>query len=84
MPASGLRTVTPDASTTYILEAEGPGGTKEASERVTENPRTVSATTSPTDGELFSKNIKDVFFDYNKSNIRSDAVSATERDASFL
>jgi peptidoglycan-associated lipoprotein len=84
VPASGSRSVTPDVSTTYTLEAKGPGGTQDASARVTVSPRTMSTTTSPTDADLFSRNIKDVFFDYNKSNIRSDAVSATQRDASFL
>lgn len=84
VPASGSRSVTPDASTTYTLEAKGPGGTKDASARVTVNSRTVSETTSPSDADLFNKNVKDVFFDYEKSNIRSDATSATQTDASFL
>lgn len=84
VPSSGSRSVTPDASTTYTLEAKGPGGTKDASARVTVNSRTVSETTSPTDADLFSKNVKDVFFDYDKSSIRPDAVSATQTDAPFL
>jgi peptidoglycan-associated lipoprotein len=84
VPASGSRSVTPDTSTTYTLEAKGPGGTQDASARVTVNPRTVSATPSPTDADLFSKNVKDVFFDYDKSNIRPNEVSATQGDASFL
>jgi peptidoglycan-associated lipoprotein len=84
VPASGSRSVTPDTSTTYTLEAKGPGGTQDASARVTVNPRTVSATPSPTDTDLFSKNVKDVFFDYDKSNIRPTEVSATQGDASFL
>jgi peptidoglycan-associated lipoprotein len=83
VPASGSRSVTPDASTTFTLEAKGPGGTKDASARVTVNPRAVSAVPSPTD-VLFSKNVKDVFFDYDKSNIRPDEVSAMQGDASFL
>src|SRR5215469_17055965 len=37
--ASGTGTVTPDASTTYTLTAKGPGGTQEASARITVNPR---------------------------------------------
>ena len=84
VPTSGSRSVTPNASTTYTLEAKGPGGTKDASARVTVNSGTVSQTASPTDADLFSKNVKDVFFDYDKSNIRLDAVSATQADASFL
>jgi peptidoglycan-associated lipoprotein len=84
VPASGSRSVTPGASTTYTLEAKGPGGAKDASARVTVNPRTLSAAPLPTDADLFSKNVKDVFFDYDKSNIRPNEVSATQRDASFL
>jgi peptidoglycan-associated lipoprotein len=84
VPASGSRSVMPDASTTYTLEAKGPGGTKDASARVTVSPKTVSVTTSPTDAELSSKNIKDVFFDYDRFNIRPNEVSATRGDASFL
>src|SRR3974390_3136602 len=37
--ASGSRTVTPDASTTYNLLAKGPGGTQDASARVTVNAK---------------------------------------------
>ena len=84
VPASGSRSLTPDRSTTFTLEAKGPGGTKDASARVTVNPRTVSATPSPTDVDLFSKNVKDVFFDYEKSNIRPDEVPTAQGDASFL
>ena len=39
---------------------------------------------SPTEEDLFSQNIRDVFFDYDKSNIRPDEVSTTQRDAGFL
>ena len=84
VPASGSRSVTPDASTTYTLQAKGPGGTQDASARVTVNPRIVSAAPSATDADLFSKNVKDVFFDYDKSDIRPNEASATEGDASFL
>src|ERR1700741_5033299 len=34
---SGSKTVTPSTSTTYMLTAKGPGGTKDASARVTVN-----------------------------------------------
>lgn len=84
VPASGSRSVTPGSSMTYNLEAKGPGGTQDASARVTVNPRTASATPSPTDMDLFSKNVKDVFFDYDKSSIRPNEVPAAQRDASFL
>ncbi len=84
VPASGSRSVVPDSSTTYTLEAKGPGGTKDATARVTVNARTASATPSPTDMDLFTKNVKDVFFDYDKSNVRPDEASVAQDDASFL
>lgn len=84
VPASGSRSIVPDSSTTYTLEAKGPGGTKDATARVTVNARTASVTASPTDADLFGKNIKDVLFDYDKSNIRPDEVPAAQGDASFL
>jgi peptidoglycan-associated lipoprotein len=84
VPALGSQTVTPNSSMTYTLEAKGPGGTKDASARVTVNARTASMTPSPTDEDLFSKNIRDVYFDYNKSNIRPDEASKAQGDASFL
>jgi peptidoglycan-associated lipoprotein len=82
--ASGSRTLTPSTSTTYTLMANGPGGTKDASARVTVNEKTATMAPSPTDEELFSRNIKDVFFDYDKSNIRTAEVSTAQRDAAFL
>lgn len=84
VPASGSRTLTPSTSVTYTLMAKGPGGTKDASTRVTVNENTASRTPSATDEELFGQNIKDVFFDFNKSNIRADEVSTAEHDGAFL
>src|SRR5271169_1583119 len=71
---SGSRQVTPTDSTTYHLIAKGAGGTQDATARVTVNaaPAPPPATTSnATEEELFAKNVKDIFFDYDKSDIRS-------------
>jgi peptidoglycan-associated lipoprotein len=85
LPASGSRTVMPSASTTYTLVAKGPGGSNDASARVTVNaPLAAVATPQPTDQDLFARNMKDVFFDYDKSSIRSNQASAAAGDASFL
>ncbi len=84
VPSSGSRAVTPNMSTTYNLVAKGPGGTRDASARVTVNPKVAAAAPSPTDEELFAKNVKDVFFDFNKSNVRPDEVSVAQHDANFL
>ncbi len=83
VPASGSRSVAPGTSTSYTLVAAGPGGTKDASARVTVNQKTVAAY-SPSDEELFAKNVKDVFFDYNVSRIRPDETTTAQQDADFL
>src|SRR5271156_1585962 len=49
LPASGSRSVMPGASTTYTLLAKGPGGTNEASARVTVEAATARDTSSPSD-----------------------------------
>src|ERR1700751_252616 len=60
--ASGSQTVTPSGSTTYHLVAKGPGGTNEATTRVTINtPSPVQQTEQPpslTDQQLFDQNVK--------------------------
>jgi peptidoglycan-associated lipoprotein len=83
--ASGSRTITPGSSTTYTLTAKGPGGTKDASTRVTVNARVAQAPApSVSDEDLFARNVKDVLFDYDKSEIRADQASNAQSDAAFL
>lgn len=84
LPPSGTRSVTPGASTTYTLVAKGPGGTEGASARVTVNEKMVNAAPSPSDEDLFGRNVKDVFFDYNVANIRPDETPIAKQDAAFL
>jgi peptidoglycan-associated lipoprotein len=83
--ASGSKQVTPSDSTTYQLEAKGPGGNRDASARVTVN-QPVAQTHEPslTDAELFARNMKDVYFDYDRYNVRADQANITEADAKFL
>jgi peptidoglycan-associated lipoprotein len=83
--ATGSRTVTPDASRTYTVVAKGPGGTQDASTRITVNIRAAQAPTpSISDEDLFARNVKDVLFDYDKADIRPDQASTTQSDAAFL
>ncbi len=83
--ASGSRTVTPSSSMTYTLTAKGPGGTQDASTRVTVNARvTQAAPPSVSDEDLFARNVKDVLFDYDKSSIRADQTPNAQGDAAFL
>jgi peptidoglycan-associated lipoprotein len=81
----GSFTVTPQSSTTYVLTAKGPGGSKEASARVTVNlpPPTVGRAV-PTDEQMFSQNIHDIFFAYDKYTVPSQEETAVQQDAKFL
>lgn len=84
---SGSRQVTPTDSTTYHLVAKGTGGTQDATARVTVNaaPAPPPATTSnATEEELFAQNVKDVYFDYDKYDIRSTDQASIQADARFL
>ncbi|HKT12089.1 MAG TPA: peptidoglycan-associated lipoprotein Pal [Terriglobia bacterium] len=85
--ASGSTSVSPTESTTYTLTAKGPGGEATSTARVTVTsapPPPPAAPPAVSEQTLFEQNIKDAFFDYNKSDIRSDAQQALTADASFL
>jgi len=86
--ANGSQTVTPNDSATYHLVAKGPGGTQEATARVTVNrPPPQQAPPPPpsmTDQQLFDANIKDAYFDYDSYNIRPQDGSTLRADAQFL
>jgi len=83
--ANGSQQVTPTESTTYRLTAKGSGGTQEATARVTvTQPQAPPTTAAQSDEEMFNQNVKDAFFDYDKSDIRPDAQQALMADAAFL
>jgi peptidoglycan-associated lipoprotein len=83
----GSTPVNPTQSTTFTITASGPGGSATASARVevagAENE--APAPTGATDvSSLFAQNVKDAFFDLDKSDIRADARTALTQDAEFL
>jgi peptidoglycan-associated lipoprotein len=88
---SGSQSVSPSSSTTYHLTAQGPGGTAEASARLTVEqaaapppPPPPPPAPSPTEAELFAKNVKDIYFDFDKYDIRSSEQASVAADAVFL
>ena len=82
---SGSQSATPQDSTTYRLVAKGAGGTQEATARVTvTQPAPPPPQPSATEEDLFNQQVKDIFFDYDKYDIRSDQQAALQGDASFL
>jgi peptidoglycan-associated lipoprotein len=82
--SSGTRTLTPNQSTMYTLTAKGPGGTQDATASIAVNPVVKAMTPQPSEQDLFAKNVNDVYFDFNRSDIRPDEVSTTDKDGSFL
>lgn len=84
---NGSQSVSPSDSTTYHLVAKGTGGTQEATARLTVTPAPAPPpppTPSVTDEDLFSQNVKDVYFDYDKSDIRGDQQASIQADAQFF
>ena len=84
--ANGSQSVSPTDSMTYHLVAKGAGGTQEATARltVTQAPPPPPTTANVTDEDLFSQNVKDVYFDYDKADIRGDQQTSIQADAQFF
>ena len=84
---NGSQSVSPSDSTTYHLVAKGSGGTQEATARLTVTqapPPPPPPTPTVTDEDLFSQSVKDVYFDYDKADVRGDQQSSIQADAQFL
>jgi peptidoglycan-associated lipoprotein len=84
---NGSQSVTPTDSTTYHLVAKGAGGSQEATARLTVTqppPPPPAPAPNVTDEDLFSQNIKDIYFDYDKADIRADQRASIQADMTFL
>jgi peptidoglycan-associated lipoprotein len=85
--AQGSTTVTPANSTTYTITATGAGGSADASVSITVTippPPPVVEAPKPTLDELFLKEVRDAYFDYDKADIRADAKDALGKTADFF
>jgi peptidoglycan-associated lipoprotein len=84
--AQGSTPANPTESTTFTITATGPGGTATADARVTVGAAPVEAPSSANQSlsELFEQNVKDAYFDFNKSDIRGDARANLTKTAEFL
>ncbi|MEO8028910.1 MAG: OmpA family protein [Bryobacteraceae bacterium] len=88
--ANGSRQVFPNATTTYTLTANGPGGTDTRTATIevaaAAAPPPPSAPKGPTitGTDMLSRDGQDAYFDYDKSDIREDARAALTRDADVL
>ena len=89
---SGTRPVSPNESTTYTITAKGQGGTANASARVTVTapppPPRVEPPTPPapkvSQRDLFDREVRDAFFDFDKADIRPDARDNLTKSAEYL
>ncbi len=83
---NGSQSVSPTESTTYHLVAKGAGGTQEATARltVTQPPPPPPPPPTVNEGDLFSQGVKDVYFDYDKSDVRADQIASVQADVAFL
>jgi len=83
----GSTKVTPGDSATYTITASGPGGSADASVRVTvaaPPPPPVEKPAGPSVEELFLKEVRDAYFDLDKADLRPDARQALTKTADFL
>src|SRR5258706_14247727 len=83
---NGSKAVTPADSTTYRLTAKGSGGTQDATARVTVNAPAPPQAAAPslTEQQLFAQSVKDIYFEYDKADIRPDQQAPLQADAQFL
>src|SRR5579864_1523033 len=84
---NGSQSVSPSDSTTYHLVAKGTGGSQEATTRLTVTqppPPPPPPAATVTDEDLFNQNIKDIYFDYDKADVRADQRSSIQADMAFL
>jgi peptidoglycan-associated lipoprotein len=86
VPAQGTAKVTPSDTTTYTITASGPGGSTSATATVSVNPPPPPppAPAGPSEDELFLREVRDAYFDYDKADIRPDARTALSKTADFL
>lgn len=85
VPTQGTRGVSPSESTVYTATATGPGGTATATASITVSVNAAANTPPvPTLEQLFEQNVSDVYFDFDKSSLRSEARDTLTRDGEFL
>lgn len=86
--STGQRQIYPEATTTYTLTANGPGGN--ASKSVTVNVSSAPPPPPPPTGpaessmDVINRDVKDIYFDYDKNDVRDDARSTLTTNAEVL
>ena len=85
---NGRRAVYPKATTDYHMTATGPGGSAEATTTITVTTPPPPAPPPPqnqmTPAEILARQVQDIHFDYDKSDIRPEDQSILQGDANAL
>lgn len=87
---TGNRAINPTSSVTYMATAIGPGGNASDSTRITVNVPAPPAASAPprtpnvSMDQLFQQNVKSIYFDYDKSDIRPDQTATLQSNAAWL
>ena len=85
---NGRRAVYPTETVTYTLTATNSGGSSTASTTVTVSapppPAPVAAPAGPSAAEILAKQVQDLHFDYDKSDVRPDDQPILQGDATAL
>lgn len=85
---NGSRAVYPTSTTTYHMTASGTGGTTQADATVSVSappaPAAAPAAPSMSAAEMLAKQVQDVHFDYDKSDIRPEDQSILQANATAL
>jgi len=86
MDLNGSIAVNPAESTTYRIIAKGPGGTSDATARLTVSvpPPPVATAVQPSLRELFERNMKDAFFAYDSYDLDNETSQILGSNANFL
>jgi peptidoglycan-associated lipoprotein len=88
--ATGNRSVNPTSSVTYTATAMGPGGSATDTARITVNVPAAGAATEPggrnanVSSSNLANDLKPIYFDYDKAEIRSDQMSVLQGNVSVL
>jgi peptidoglycan-associated lipoprotein len=86
---SGSQSVSPTQTTTYHLTAKGPGGSQDATAQVSVAQPTPAPTPAPTpppitDQQLFEQTAQDIYFDYDKADLRPDSTQVLAKIAELM
>ena len=88
--ANGSRQVFPGQTTTYTLTAKGAGGNQDTRSVTIEVASSVPPPPPPTPGvaisgaDLLGREAQDIYFDYDKNDIRADSRDTLTKDADII